>query len=78
MDDLQKEIVENIAQLVIANEDSKNWNKVTYIRKYIKDPKDTNKEAVSAINEIAFEHQVDSYLAGILHASRSEVDPCQE
>jgi hypothetical protein len=78
LDTLQMEVVENIAQLVIANEDSKNCNKVTYIRKYIKAPKDTNKEAVNSINEIACEHQVDSYLAGILHASRSEVDPCQE
>ena len=78
LDDLQVEVVENIAQLVIANEDSKNWDKITYIRKYIKNPKDTNKESVSAIEEIACEHQVDSYLAGILHASRSEVDPCQE
>jgi bifunctional DNA-binding transcriptional regulator/antitoxin component of YhaV-PrlF toxin-antitoxin module len=78
LDDLQIEVVENIAQLVITNEDSKNWNKITYIRKYIKNPKDTNKEAANAIDEIACEHQVDSYLAGILHASRSEVDPCQE
>ena len=78
LDDLQKEVVENIAQLVIANEDPKNWNKITYIRKYIKDPKDKNKESVDAITEVACEHQVDLYLAGILHASRSEVDPCQE
>jgi hypothetical protein len=78
LDTPQMEVVESIAQLVIANENSKNWNKVTYIRKYIKNPKDTNKEAVNSINEIACEHQVDLYLAGILHASRSEVDPCQE
>jgi len=74
----QKEVVQGITELVIANEKPVDWNKVTKIRKYINKPQDTNKEAVAEIREISYEHQVDSYLAGILYASKTEAKPCQE
>ena len=66
----QIEVASQIAGLVVANEDVKDWNKVAKIRKYIKAPLDTNPKRIKEIQAIALEHQVDEYVASILYVSR--------
>ena len=64
----QKEVASEIASVIIANEDPSDWkNKV---EKYINNPIDSDEERIKDIREIAFEHQVDDYLASILYNSR--------
>jgi hypothetical protein len=64
----QKEVSEQIAKIIIANETPENW--VSKIEEYIKQPVDQNQEAVASVNSIACDHQVDSYLASILYHSK--------
>ena len=68
MSQRQKEVASEIASVIIANEDPSDWkNKV---EKYINNPVDSDEERIKDIREIAFEHQVDDYLASILYNSR--------
>jgi len=64
----QKEVSEQIAKIIIANEAPENW--VSKIEDYIKQPVDQNQEAIASVNTIACDHQVDSYLASILYHSK--------
>jgi hypothetical protein len=64
----QKQVAEDIACLIIANEEEKDWD--NNIKKYIKNPVDHNHKRISEIREIAAEHQIDDYLASILYASK--------
>jgi hypothetical protein len=64
----QKEVSEQIAKIIIANETPENW--MSKIENYIKQPVDQNQEVVASVNSIACDHQVDSYLASILYHSR--------
>jgi hypothetical protein len=64
----QKKIAEEVACLIIANEEVGNWEKS--VNKYVKKPVDHNPERIKEIREIAVEHQVDDYLASILYASK--------
>jgi len=64
----QKEVSEQIAKIIIANETPENW--MSKIEDYIKQPVDQNQEIVANVNSIACDHQVDSYLASILYHSK--------
>jgi hypothetical protein len=64
----QKEVAEQISKIIVANETPENW--VSKIEDYIKQPVDQNQESVASINSIAYDHQVDSYLASILYHSK--------
>jgi hypothetical protein len=64
----QKEVSEQIAKIIIANETPENW--MSKIENYIKQPVDQNQEVVASVNSIACDHQVDSYLASILYHSK--------
>jgi len=64
----QKEVAEQISKIIVANETPENW--VSKIEDYIKQPVDQNQETVASINSIAYDHQVDSYLASILYHSK--------
>ena len=64
----QQKLVPELALIIMANEDPKEWN--SKIAQYIKNPIDTNAAAVEEIHEIAYQHQLDSYLATILRASK--------
>ena len=64
----QKEVAFQLSEVIISNEDPQNW--VSRIEKYVSAPVDTNEEKVKEINQIAYEHQVDSYLASILSNSK--------
>jgi hypothetical protein len=64
----QKEVAEQISKIIVANESPENW--VSKIEDYIKQPVDQNQEAIASVNSIAYDHQVDSYLASILYHSK--------
>lgn len=64
----QKEVASEIASVIIANESPDEWE--NNIEKYISNPVDSNEERIKAIRDIAFEHQVDDYLASILYNSK--------
>jgi len=68
MSNQQKEIAEQISHIIIANENPENWN--DKISDYISNPVDTNDEAVKEIQEIAYNHQLDSYISSILRHSK--------
>ncbi len=66
----QKEVAQDITALIVANEAPENWSES--IGSYLDSPIDRNKNRINKINEIAIEHQVDSYLASILYSSKKD------
>tara|TARA_Y100000004_G_scaffold84646_1_gene95018 strand:- start:1434 stop:3308 length:1875 start_codon:yes stop_codon:yes gene_type:complete len=68
----QKEIAREITNIVIANEDPPNW--LAKAGRYAAEPTDRNHERVKKVQDVAYEHQVDDFLAGILYASVHEGD----
>jgi hypothetical protein len=64
----QKEIASEISNIIVANETPENW--IENIEKYCENPADGNTENIQKIQEIQVEHQIDSYLASILYASK--------
>ncbi len=68
LDESQKKIAEQIAFLIVSNEEIQDWEKK--INDYVVNPVDKNLERVKSIRNIACEHQVDEYLASILYASK--------
>ena len=64
----QKEVSEDISRLIIANEIPENWE--NSVEKYCKTPMDHNRDRVKKVENLAFEHQIDYYLASILYASK--------
>ena len=63
----QLEIVKEITHLIVANEEPKDW--LVKAEEYIKLPVDKNPDRIKQIQDIAFEHSLDDYLASILFAS---------
>jgi len=66
----QKEVAREITNIVIANEDPPNW--LAKAGRYAAEPTDRNHERVKKVQDVAYEHQVDDFLAGILYASVHE------
>ena len=66
----QKEIAQQISNIVIQNEEPENW--LAKAGRYAAEPVDRNEKRVKNIQEIAYEHQVDDFLAGILYCSQYE------
>ena len=64
----QKEIAQQISNIVIHNEDPENW--LAKAGRYAAEPVDRNDDRVKEIQSIAYEHQVDDFLAGILYCSK--------
>ena len=64
----QKEVALQISNIVMANEEPENWKKK--ISTYCKNPTDKNRDRVAKVQDVACEHQLDTYLASILYASR--------
>jgi len=63
----QKEVAREITNIVITNEDPPNW--LAKAGRYAAEPTDRNHERVKHVQDVAYEHQVDDFLAGILYAS---------
>jgi hypothetical protein len=68
MTNQQKEVAAQITHLIIANENPENWNEK--ILDYIQNPVDKNEESVKEIQEIAYNHQLDTYVSSILKHSK--------
>ena len=66
----QKEVASGIACIIMHNETPENWNKS--VASYCKAPVDTNQEMVDDISGICIEHQVSSFMGGILYHSKKE------
>ena len=64
----QKEIAENISELIIANEKPEDWMETISV--YLEKPCDKNDKRVEEVKSVAWDHQVDMYLASILTASK--------
>ena len=65
-----KETAKEVVEVILANEDPKNW--FDKVKEYIKNPWDKNQDRVQKVQEIAYAHQLDPYLASILFASKIE------
>ena len=68
----QKEVAKEITNIVIANEDPPNW--LAKAGRYAAEPTDRDHDRVKKIQDVALEHQVDDFLAGILYSSIYEGD----
>jgi len=66
----QKAVAESITSVIITNEPTENWK--NSIEDYCKKPVDKNHDMVKEITDIAIEHQVNMFMAGILYHSKSE------
>ena len=64
----QKEVAQQISNIVIHNEEPENW--LAKAGRYAAEPVDRNDDRVKEIQSIAYEHQVDDFLAGILYCSK--------
>lgn len=64
----QKEVAEDIVEVIISNEEPDNW--LAKVKDYIENPVDTNPDRIKEVEDIALEHQLDTYLASILLASK--------
>ena len=63
----QQQVAKEIANIVITNEDPENW--LAKAGRYAAETTDRNHERVKKVQDVALEHQVDDFLAGILYAS---------
>tara|TARA_R100000008_G_C3585813_1_gene172170 strand:- start:2393 stop:4267 length:1875 start_codon:yes stop_codon:yes gene_type:complete len=63
----QKEVAKEITNIVIANENPENW--LAKAGRYAAEPTDRNHDRVKKVQDVAYEHQVDDFLAGILYSS---------
>ena len=66
----QKQIAQTIGHIIIANELPSNWEKS--VEKYCKTPADQNEKQVRAIEEVALEHQLDTFMASMLYHSKTK------
>jgi len=69
-EEVDNALVEEVTKIVLANEEPSKW--LEKVKDYVKAPVDTDDKRVQEVEEIAFDHQVDPYLASILLASKVE------
>lgn len=72
LNEQQNEVCNQLTSTIMANEEPEKWKELDIVKGYLENPLDKNEERVSAVQEVALEHQVDDYLAAVLHASRKE------
>lgn len=63
-----RSLSDEICKIVMANESPEKW--IEKVGDYIVNPTDTNNNKIKEVRDIACEHQVDDYLASLLHASK--------
>lgn len=68
MTNKQKQVAENITELIVANEEPNNWSK--NVEKYVDNPVDHNPDRTLIITDLCGTHDVDFYLGSILFASK--------
>jgi hypothetical protein len=69
LDAKQKEVAENVAEIILANEPPAHWH--SKIAEYLESPIDKNPERINEIQDIALEHQLDTFLSSILYWSKN-------
>jgi len=68
LNDEQVSVASQITDVIVSNEEPKDWSKS--VKKYLDNPVDSNPDRVKEVQKIAYEHQVDYYLASMLYASK--------
>jgi hypothetical protein len=68
LDEAQKEIAGKITEIIVANEPVDKWE--SKISEYINEPVDKNLDVIKEIQDIAYEHQVDDFMASVLYHSK--------
>jgi hypothetical protein len=63
-----RSLANEVCKVVMANEPAEKW--LDKSKKYVDNPTDTNFKKVKEIQSIAYEHQVDDYLASLLYESK--------
>jgi hypothetical protein len=66
----QKEVAKTIGEIIAVNEAPEDWG--ASVSKYCKTPTDQNEKQVKAVEEIAFEHQLDMFMASMLYHSKAK------
>ena len=70
---VQKSVAEQIAKLIVVNEDPEKW--IESIASYSESPVDKNMDRVKKVLEVAPEHQIEESLASILLISQTKKEP---
>ena len=68
----QKQVAEAICDLIIVNESPSEW--LNCVSKYCEEPMDHNLDRVKKVQDIAYENNLDTYLASLLLGSIKETD----
>ena len=66
----QKAVAFDISKIVMANEKIENW--ISEAKLYVDKPVDKNHNIVEETQSIAYEHQLDDWLASILRESKAQ------
>lgn len=64
----QKSIIDDITKMIVANENAEQW--IETASSYVENPIDKNQDNIKETLDIASNHQLDSYIAGILRNSK--------
>lgn len=70
LSDQQLSIASEVLTVIMANEEPENWS--SSVQSYCENPIDQKFDRVNKVLEIAAEHQVDNYIAGLLFSSRKK------
>jgi hypothetical protein len=68
----QKEISEEIKNIIMANEDSDKWLDENILKSYIENPINKNQDKLMEIDKISYNHQIEQNLAAILYNSKTK------
>lgn len=68
----QKNIAEEIKNVIIANEDSEKWLDDNILKSYVENPINKNNDRLADIDEISFNHQIEPALAALLYNSKTK------
>ena len=72
LNETQLNLAEEMAKMIVMNEDSENW--INSIPRYIEKPENKNTDRINEITSLAYEHQLEEHLAGIVFASLAAED----
>lgn len=71
LNDEQKQIIEEISNVIISNNEPENW--LSSVEKYVENPINDNQDRLNKIDKISYNHQIDTFLASILASSEKEI-----
>ena len=74
LNDLQVQLKDTLLDTILASENSSDWSNKEIIASYLDDPNKINKEKYEEVRAIGELHNVDDYLASVIHASLGKED----